>query len=371
MPKRGENIRRRKDGRWEGRYKSGIKSNGAAKYSSVYGKSYTEVKHRLLQAKREEAVKPIPPSEMSFEDILSLWLRSIRIKIKDTTEAKYRYMMETHIIPELGGMKISSINAPLINDFLFKKTISGRLDGKGGLSASYVRTMAIVIGSAMKLACTEGFCSNINGRIIKPTVPKHDPPLLCQDMQRKIESSAMHSPSATKTGILLALYAGLRIGEVCALSWDDIDLDDGIIHIRHTVITCRGENGLQTVIDTPKTKASVRDIPIAPMLLDHLKEMKGFAASRYVVSAKGSFVSTRTFDYRYKRILKELEIQRINFHALRHTFATRCIEAGVDAKSLSRILGHSDVTITLNSYVHPSFDAMHDQIQKLGALTEL
>ena len=179
----------------------------------------------------------------------------------------------------------------------------------------------------------------------------------------------------TKAGIYIALYAGLRIGELCALSWDDVDLESQIIHIRHTVTRIcqknRDAEKSSLIIDVPKTKASIRDIPIAQILLPILSYMKTQSTSKYVVSLHADFTSPRTFDYRYKKVFHELGIPEINFHALRHTFATRCIEVGVDVKSLSQMLGHSNVSITLNTYVHPSMDAMRNQMQKLCTLSAI
>ena len=134
MARRGENIRKRKDGRWEGRYKDGSKNDGTAKYSSVYGKNYTEVKNKLIQIKQAiNCFEHTSHAEKRFGEILLLWLKSNQIKIKGATESKYRYMIDRHIAPHLGNMRISLITAPIINNFLYEKTTNCRLDGKGGL----------------------------------------------------------------------------------------------------------------------------------------------------------------------------------------------------------------------------------------------
>ena len=166
MAKKGENIRKRNDGRWEGRYKSGQKADGTAKYTSVYGKSYTEVKNKLINAKADiVSFEHNPYAEKRFGEILFLWLKSNQIKIKGATEAKYNYMIEKHIAPQLGGIRISKITTPLINNFLYEKGINGRLDGKGGLSAYYVKTMAVIIESTMRFAYNEGFCSPLKSQV--------------------------------------------------------------------------------------------------------------------------------------------------------------------------------------------------------------
>lgn len=375
MARRGENIRKRKDGRWEGRYKSSIKPDGKSKYISVYGKSYTEVKNKLSEIKNGlYCFKSSPYIEKNFGDVLMLWLKSNRIKLKGSTENKYKYMIEKHIKPQLGGRRISTVTASVINDFLLEKKRQGRLDGGGGLAASYVKTMAIIIESAIKFAAAEGFCKPLNNQILKPPGVKKEPEILSLSAQKHFECSVGDSVNETITGIYIGLYAGLRIGEVCALSWNDIDFASQIICVRHTVSRvekCDSNCGKGSVliIDTPKTNASIREIPIPSILLHILMRMKEFSVSEYVISTHSGFLSTRTFDYRYKKVLRELGIPVVNFHAFRHTFATRCIEVGMDIKSLSQILGHANVSTTLNTYVHPSMDTIRRKIEKLQALT--
>lgn len=373
MPRKGENIRKRKDGRWEGRYRNGFTPDGTYRYSSVYGKSYLEVKNKLLFIKHETACfRNNPFIEKRLCEVLALWLAANQIKVKRSTASKYSYMIERHINPELGAKKLSNISASLINRFLFDKLQHGRLDGNGGLSASYVKTIAIIISSALEFAAAEGFCQPFRGEIIKPATTQKDIQILSVSAQQLFEQKALETIDETKTGIYIALYTGIRIGELCALSWEDIDLDARIIHIRNTVSRIRLDptrsSSTRLIIDTPKTKAAVRDIPISQVLLPILEYMKSHALSSYVISNQPDFVSTRTFDYRYKKVLSTLGIPKVNFHSLRHTFATRCIEVGMDVKSLSQILGHSSVAITMNTYVHPSMEIIRVQLQKLSSL---
>ena len=374
MARKGENIRKRKDGRWEGRYRSGIKDDGTVKYTSVYGKSYTEVKNKLIELKRGIfCYDNNLYVEKRFADVLTLWLRANQLKVKGATQAKYSYMIEKHITPILGNRKVSALTVPIINDFLLDKMNNGRLDGRGGLSQSYVKTMAIIIESAMNFAVAEGYCQPLRNQIIKPSLVKKEMQILSVSAQQHFESLAATDINETITGIFIALYTGLRIGEVCALSWEDIDLENQIIHVRHTLSRIQISNGTcyETVLilDAPKTRASVRDIPISPLLLPILTYMKSRAVSKFVISTQQNFTSTRTFDYRYKKVLRDFDLPEINFHSLRHTFATRCVEVGVDVKSLSQMLGHSNVATTLNTYVHPSMDTMRVQIEKLQTVS--
>lgn len=371
MPKRGENIRKRKDGRWEGRYKKGRDFKGAIIYGSVYGKTYREVKEKLAFAAMNVEMPTIPKNrERYFKEVLLLWMEHNQIHHKGATTKKNQDLIDMHILPGLGDVKITKITATMINSFAMEKIQNGRLDGSGGLSASYVRNMMLIINSAMKYAADEQMCLPLKSPIYKPVAPKKDLPILNLEIQKKLENHLLVGIDPTSTGVLLSLYTGLRIGEVCALAWEDIDFEKSIIHVRHTVSRIKSPDSSSSVksiliIDVPKTKTSTRDIPIASILLPVLKELLTSASSKYVVSDSPVFISPRTFEYRYHRLLEECGVEPINFHALRHTFATRCIEAGMDVKTLSEILGHSNPSITLNTYVHSSIERKRLQIEKL------
>lgn len=367
MARRGENIRKRKDGRWEGRYKNGVNADGRTKYSSVYGKTYNEVKEKL---KNIQIVQPCQrgTTDLRFAEILRLWLISNRMRLKRSTEYKYQFMLEKHIIPELGMYKVSALTSLVINTFLEKKLKSGSLYENKTLAPSYVRTLAVLIQSALKFATDENLCIIPKTHINKPFALKRDLKVLSSTVSNYIENMMRSDINETKLGILIALNTGMRIGEICALSWEDIDLINLLIHVRHTVSRIKAQDGTaktQLILDTPKTKSSVRDIPINSTLLPILRLMKTKAVSHFVVSVSPSYVSTRTFDYRYRRVMESIGVPVVNFHALRHTFATRCVEAGVDVKSLSEVLGHANVNITLNTYVHPSMELKRIQMEKI------
>lgn len=310
----------------------------------------------------------------TFEEILNLWLKDNLVRLKGGTISKYRYLIDKHILPELGEMRMSFLTSTVINSFLTEKLNGGRLDFCGGLSVSYVRSIMLIINSAHKFAVNSGVCLPLKTPIHKPASKRKEPIVLSREEQRKLEHYLFLGTNQTKIGVLLSLHTGLRIGEICALSWKDIDLTNQIIHVRHTVsriIDDDSKSGRKTrlIIDSPKTKASVRDIPITSALLPFLKSAKTAFKNEYVVSDAASFLSPRTYEYRYNRLLKECGISHVNYHALRHTFATRCIEAGVDPKSLSELLGHANVGITLNTYVHSSMELKRQQLEKLSNLS--
>lgn len=371
MSKKCLNIHKRKDGRWEGRFSTGVYENGKTRYTSVYAPSYNEVKEKLVEAMAKATYVQSKIKESRFSEILQLWLRNNRLRQKGATEHKYRTMIEKHIEPGLGAYKVSQITASVINLFLEKKQRTGRLDKKGGLSPSYVRSMALIIQSAMAFASSEGFCQPLKSPICKPMPEKTELEVLCKEDQKKLETFMNEKIDPTYIGIYITLYAGLRIGEVCALSWEDIDLDAKVIHIRHTIARVRNSDSkvkswTKLILDTPKTGASIRDIPISSLLFTRLAKINDEQKTGYVLSGSFSFLSPRTYEYRFHKTLEECGIKQFNYHVLRHTFATRCIEAGVDVKSLSEMLGHSNVAITLSTYVHSSMEMKRKQLEKLN-----
>ncbi len=375
MSKRGDNIHKRKDGRWEGRYKKGRKTDGSIMYGSIYAKSYREVKIRLAEVvKATSKYERTSFPEITFGEVLERWMENNRVRLKGGTINKYQSLIDAQIIPELGNKKMSKITSTVINNFLTQKLQNGRLKNTGGLSASYVRSIMLVINSAIKFAVAEQICLPLKTPILKPASQKREMTVLGVEEQKRLETYLYSNLNPTKAGILISLYTGLRIGEVCALSWNDVDFKKKIIRIRHTVARVRNlEKERKTVtkliIDVPKTQSSVRDIPISSNLLPILEKIYNISSSNYVISENIGFISPRTYEYRYHKLLEECGIEHVNYHVLRHTFATRCVEAGVDIKSLSEILGHSSVGVTLNTYVHSSMELKRTQLEKLSKIS--
>ncbi len=368
MSRRGDNIHRRKDGRWEGRYKDGYKSNGTIKYSSVYAKTYSECKNKLINAQTNAKQSPVKlKSNKKFHEILSNWLITNQIRLKGATVAKYSQMIETHITPKLGYIKISELNAFEINKFLEDKLKHGGKHAEA-LSPSYVRTMAIIIEAAINYAVSEGLCLPLKSPINKPTVLKKELFVLNKHTENIIKEKLYPDCSLVSVGVFLALYAGMRIGEVCALRWCDVDFDLNVIHIRHTVSRIQSQNQNQKtklIIDDPKTTSSARDIPMPTILKNKLLQAYLNRCSEFVVSSNDSFVGTRTFDYQYRNLLKRNNIEVFNFHTLRHSYATRCAESGMDAKTLSILLGHSSSKTSLEIYVHPSIENTKEKLENI------
>lgn len=371
MPRRGDNIRKRKDGRWEARYSLVDPHGQATKYGSVYGHTYQEAKE-----KRDRIIKEGPrlPSvaDPSFSDVLLSWQSANQVRLKESSVSRYQILIDTHIIPELGHLQISQLTTPILNRFLSTKLNHGRLDGSGGLAASYVRSIALVISSAIKHGVSEGICAPLPTSITKPAQSKPEISVLNIDVQEKLEQELQHDITPDKLLIYITLYTGLRIGEACALRWDDIDLESKAIYVRQTVSRkWEINNGVKhsvLTIDTPKTKASLRCIPICSKLYTILKHFPYKRQHGFILAtADNQFTSPRTFEYKYKKVLKSCGLCPVNYHCLRHTFATRCVEKGVDIKSLSEILGHANASITLNTYVHSSLEMKRIQLEKIAS----
>ena len=370
MPKRGENIHRRKDGRWEARYKKGVDSNGKTVYGSLYASTYREAKTKLQFKLRDIASGFVSAKECyTFREAACLWLKDSQLSLKGASVYRYENLLNTHILPTFGNQYIDQITGTDINSFLSVKLTSGRVDKKGGLSPSYVRSIMLVIKAVLAYASENQMRVPLQSKIGKPKPIVKDLPVLTQSEQKSLVDVCLTQADETKVCILLSLYAGLRIGEICALEWEDVDLENHLIHVRKTVsrVSGTGKNMERStlVITQPKTSASFRDIPICSWLIPVLTQLHDMRCSSFVASSRAGFISPRTFDYRYHKLLKTAGIQTINYHALRHTFATRCIEAGIDVKTLSELLGHTDASVTLNTYVHSSMERKRTQLELL------
>ena len=371
MPRRGDNIRKRKDGRWEARFFKDDNGSRSKSYCSVYGKTYQEAKEKRDHILKQGHQAKTAHDAVVFQDVLEAWQNSNRVRLKNSSTSRYQNLIDTHILPELGGKRMSQLSAPVINRYLAKKLERGRVDGTGGLSASYVRSITLIIGSALNYAVAENLCNPLQTPIVKPSLPKKELNILCEQKQSTLEQELLNNMNEEKLLIYLTLYTGLRIGEVCALRWEDISLDSKLIYVRQTISRVwdyeNGKKCSRLIVGSPKTESSLRCIPICSKLYTVLSQFPYRKPRGYIMSSKnnGAFISPRTFEYQYKKILKVAHLELINYHALRHTFATRCIECGVDIKSLSEILGHANVSITLNTYVHSSIELKRLQLEKI------
>lgn len=372
MPRKGENIRKRQDGRWEGRYIKSRDLSGKAIYASVYAQTYVDVKQKLSDIHWQIVNgKVCGGEEHTFREILYLWLESIHIKLKPPTYSNYLYMIETHILPFISTISVNKVDSKFINNLLFQKSKHGRLDGKGGLSPSYVKKISYILNAALEYGAKENLCAYIKGNVTTPPKQNKKLDVLSLKEQIRLERFIYADFNEWDMGILLSLYAGLRIGEVCGLKCTDFDFERQTIHIKHTVERIKnidgkyGEGKTALVLCDAKTFSSDRIIPIPPLLSSRLAEIVKSGGTFLIKGKSRKHTEPRNYQYYFAKRLEQAGVRQINFHMLRHTFATRCIEAGMDVKSLSEILGHSSVNITLNTYVHSSLEHKRTQLERM------
>lgn len=362
MARRGENIYKRKDGRWEGRYKSGVKSDGTAKYSSIYGKTYAEVKAELSEKRVKPAVSAAPRN-LTLNNLFSIWFADIRLKVKESTYMNYQMKYEKHISSSLGKTLYDRLTVEKLNDFVQAKLSSG-------LSAKYTADIVAVIKSACRFGKKRFGYEDKSEFMAIPKGKAKEKELLDKTEQTRLNNYLIANPTLSNVGILLSSATGIRIGELCALKWENIDLEEKILTVRETAQRIKnigGTTATKLVITSPKSSSSVRKIPLPEFIVPLLKKLKSNDGC-YLLSGTKNIIEPRVMQYRFKRILTELNLSEVSFHSLRHVFATNCIAIGVDVKTLSEILGHSSVEITLNRYVHSSMERKAEYMKSLSAI---
>ena len=303
---------------------------------------------------------------MKYIDWLIQWLENyIRPSVKVRTYERYKLIIEQHIKDKIGGMELDALSPLVLQSFITELLQNGNRKTGKGLSANSVNAIISVIQSSLKTAHLLGLTNEYTADKLKR--PKlAEKPVECFSLteQKMIEQAILTGKKDKQYGIILCLYSGLRIGELMALQWSDIDFAKGILTVSKS---CHdGKNGL--IIDEPKTTTSRRMIPLPKQLLPILRSVKKRSVSSSVVSANGSAVSVRSYQRSFELLLRKLKIPHKGFHSLRHTFATRAIECGMDVKTLSEILGHKNPTVTLNRYAHSLMEHKTDMMNKLGKL---
>ena len=303
---------------------------------------------------------------MKYIDWLIQWLENyIRPSVKVRTYERYRLIIEQHIKDKTGSMKLDDLSPLILQSSVTGLLQSGNKKTGKGLSANSVNAVISVIQSSLKTAHLLGLTKAYTADKLKRPKLK-EKPVECFTLaeQKRIEQAILNGKKDKLYGIILCLYSGLRIGELIALQWDDIDLTKGILTISKS---CHdGKDGL--IIDEPKTATSRRIIPLPKQLVPILRSVKKRSDSSSVVSANGKPVSVRSYQRSFELLLKKLNIPHKGFHSLRHTFATRALECGMDVKTLSEILGHKNPTITLNRYAHSLMEHKADMMNRLGKL---
>lgn len=353
MGRKGESIFKRKDGRYEARY---IKAyNGdLAIYGYLYGKTYTDVKNKRRKIISEKERK-ITVSRNKFSLYIIRWLEYKKDKVKLSTYTTYTNKIKKHIMPELGEYKLNSLDKEVIENYLNTKLIF--------LETNTVHELGMILKQIVKY----------NHLLLDFDIPikkKKNIDVFQRNEITRLENNTLISDNPICLGIALSLFTGIRIGELCALKKENFDLNNRLIYINHTLIRVKSDHNdfkTRVVLDSPKTNNSNRIVPIATKLLTPLQEyLNTFSNdSNYFLTNSYHYMEPRSYYNKYQFYLKKWGIKKHKFHALRHTFATNAIEKNMDVKALAEVLGHSNVSITLNLYVHPSLSYKRECIDKI------
>lgn len=289
----------------------------------------------------------------NLEQITAQWQSDKKQYVKKSTYSAYVLLVKNHLLPFFGDK--NNVEESDIQDFVFKK-----LDD--GLSQKTIKDILIVLKMILKFGVKQHLLEYREIDVKFPTKRENETlEVMTRTDQRKLMEYIENNFTFKNLGIYICLCTGVRIGELCALTWDDIDVDNGVIFVRKTIqriyIIDDGAKRTEILIDTPKTKNSIRDIPMTSELLKILKPLKKIVNDKYYVLTNDvKPTEPRTYRNYYKRFIKKIGIPELKFHGLRHSFATRCIEGKCDYKTVSVILGHSNISTTLNLYVHPNLE---------------
>ncbi len=347
MARRGENIYKRRDGRYEGRYIKYYDNSGKAVYGYIYSKSYADIKEKLAQCKTKKTHSKTS-SNTKLGDWLTSWINS-QGTLKPTTQRVYKSYIKNNIAAHIGDISLKKLNRDILQDFI----------NNLNLSSSTVKTIFSLLKSALESAEDKGFITNFWNKVKIPQKEKSLVKIFTVKEQQQLESCLTEN---IDIGIYISLYTGLRIGEVCALRWADINFENGSLTVNGT--QTRTENGVE--ITSPKSKSSKREIPIPPFLMSKIKNLNH--NGDFIISKHGKAIDVRTYRRHFKSVLKSAKLPDMKYHSLRHTFATRALEVGMDYKTLSEILGHSSVGITLDLYAHSLKEHKIKEMSKLGEI---
>lgn len=364
---KGENIFKRKDGRWEARYVKGRDKNGKIKYGFCYGKTYAEAKAKVTETKAKVFGKGTSEPTIKtkkFAFYCDGWLDLHSTQLKMSSYVKYQTGMEKHIKPYLGDLFLKDITTEKISEF------SQYLLNEKNLSIKSVRDILTFIHAILSYINRQvgGILSHVE--VIYPRDPQKDIRVLTEQEESALVLYLAEEMDAGKFAVYLALRTGMRIGEICALRWKDISFSDNTIHINNTVQRIKDTNpnaDSKTIlmIGTPKSEKSRRTIPLMPDIAALCQQFYKNNQECFVLTGNEKCMEPRNLQRYLKKYTKECDLENIHFHTLRHTFATRCIEVGFDVKTLSEVLGHASISVTLDRYVHPNMNLKRENMSRL------
>lgn len=366
MAKHGENIYKRKDGRYEGRYVIGKTAKGKTRFGYIYGHRYADVKMALLLKKAERAKAPTAANgccQDTLEEWIAHWMEHELLgSVKVSTYQAYSHILQKYILPALGKIKLAFITPRIVYDFV--KNLEST-----NLSNSTIKGVYRLLSAAMRCAFEEGLIQKNPCRRIKiQPAEQGEQRVLSRNEQELVKKSSLN---ANDLPMLLSLYTGMRLGEVCALKWSDIDWTKRTIGVRRTVQrVAQHKNGKKTflMVGAPKSMRSCRVIRVPDFVLKQLKAILGMQMDNaYIFGHSSTAAEPRTIQRRCKRFMERLGIAGVHFHTLRHSFATRLLELGVDVKTVSVLLGHGSAKTTLDFYAHSLIEQQRTAVNLLAA----
>ena len=365
---KGENIFKRKDGRWEARYIRDRSPSGKIIYGFCYGKTYREAKEKVTKLRASEKPAAQTVTEQPMISVLSAgWLDKKRSEVKESTIIKYECIVTRHINPALGDCAPDRLTAGRIDEFS-----RGLL--KSGLSAKTVHDILVVLRGVLVYAAAIAGNGSAVPRIRYPARERKEMRVLTREEQSRLVGYLRRDMDDCKFGVLLTLLSGMRLGEICALRWENIAADERTITVASTLHRLRDTMSSATpqrtriTTGTPKSATSSRTIPMTAQTAELCDRMRHENGAAYILTGSERCMEPRTLQYRMKKYARDCGLDGVHFHTLRHTFATRAIEAGFEIKSLSEILGNSTTTITLDRYVHSSLELKRENMRKLSEI---
>lgn len=307
---------------------------------------------------------------ITIQDVSIRWLETKKTQVKQSTYVKYYYVVYNHIVPALGSIKLKKLSQTIIDEYIKELNTNGRKDKKGGLSAESTKKIIGIMKQILQYAKKEYGFYYSDFEYCLPKSKVHEVQTLTHEEQERLTTYLIQNIDRINLGLLICLLTGLRIGEVCALKYENIDKNKMCIKVKKTLQRIKNTepNAIQktiVIIEDPKSTASTREVPIKEFLLNQINRFKGSDSDFILTGSTRKCTEPRTLQNRFKRVLTEVKIKEVNYHALRHTFATNAIESGCDPKTLSELLGHSDIQLTLRTYVHSSYELKQRNIENM------
>ncbi|MGI6286676.1 site-specific integrase [Neomoorella humiferrea] len=363
-------ISQRKDGTWCAAITAGRKEDGKLKRVFFYGKTREEVAQKLTKALADiQQGTYVEPSKLTVGEWLDTWLKDYaRPHIRPSTWQNYEMIIRVHIKPAIGGLQLKQLQATHLQRLYNDLREHGRVDGQGGLSARTVRITHVVIHAALKQAMKEGLVArNVAEATTLPRQQKKELRVLTLEEEQRFMTAV--AGDRLGAAFLLDLATGMRLGELLALRWQDVDLKEGVIRVRRALSRVKVPDGptkTALIFQEPKTAKGKRSIPLPEWAIATLKAHKARQAQEKLLlgpayqdnglvfaTEEGKPVEPRNFTRKFYQLREKAGLPKdVNFHALRHTYATRLLEANEHPKVVQELLGHSQISMTLDTYSH-------------------